>query len=172
MIATFWPSSRRLAISPPQESAASSGWGATKTWVMAGRVYQAAPPRRPALAREALRPDERDEHARAVVRLEPLVAMPPHQEQVLAVTVADRDDEPPAVRRELLAERRGDRRRGGGHDDSVPRRSRRVADAAIPDADLDRAPQPEPRQPLAGERRELRLSLDRQDPRPQQREDR
>ena len=36
MIVTFCPSSRRLAISPPHESATSSGWGATKTWVMAG----------------------------------------------------------------------------------------------------------------------------------------
>src|SRR3954452_15486365 len=40
-IVTVWPSSRRLAIRPPQESATSSGWGATKTCVMAGRVYRA-----------------------------------------------------------------------------------------------------------------------------------
>ncbi len=43
MIVTFWPSSRRLAMSPPHERATSSGCGATKTWVMAGRVYRAPP---------------------------------------------------------------------------------------------------------------------------------
>ena len=41
-IVTVWPSSRRLAMRPPHESATSSGCGATKTWVMAGRVYRAA----------------------------------------------------------------------------------------------------------------------------------
>src|SRR6478735_2609586 len=41
-IVTVWPSSRRLAMRPPQERATSSGCGATKTWVMAGRVYRAA----------------------------------------------------------------------------------------------------------------------------------
>ena len=41
-IVTFWPSSRRLAMRPPHESATSSGCGATKTWVMAGRVYRAS----------------------------------------------------------------------------------------------------------------------------------
>ncbi len=35
MMVTFWPSSRRLAMRPPQESAASSGWGEMKTWVIA-----------------------------------------------------------------------------------------------------------------------------------------
>ena len=34
MIVTAWPSSRRLATRPPQESAMSSGWAPTKTWVM------------------------------------------------------------------------------------------------------------------------------------------
>ena len=34
-MATFCPSSRRLAMRPPQESAASSGWGEMKTWVIA-----------------------------------------------------------------------------------------------------------------------------------------
>ena len=43
-IVTVWPSSRRLAMRPPHESATSSGCGATKTWVMAGRVYRAARP--------------------------------------------------------------------------------------------------------------------------------
>src|SRR5690349_3315951 len=41
MIVTFWPSSRRLAIMPPHESATSSGCGAMKTWVTAPRVYRA-----------------------------------------------------------------------------------------------------------------------------------
>src|SRR6188474_1319562 len=80
-IVTFWPSSRRLAMSPPQESAASSGCGATNTWVMAGRVYQAAPCRR--LAREPLRADQGHEHARSVVPLGPLVAVPRDEQQVL-----------------------------------------------------------------------------------------
>src|SRR5512147_531128 len=43
MIVTFWPSSRRLAISPPQESATSSGCGATKTWVMGAEYTQPTP---------------------------------------------------------------------------------------------------------------------------------
>src|SRR6058998_1766520 len=38
MIVTFWPSSRRLAISPPQDSATSSGCGATNTWATAARI--------------------------------------------------------------------------------------------------------------------------------------
>jgi hypothetical protein len=48
MIATFCPSSRRPAIRPPQERATSSGCGATKMWVMAGRVYRAGPAARAA----------------------------------------------------------------------------------------------------------------------------
>ena len=50
-IVTVWPSSRRLAMSPPHESATSSGWGATKTWVMAGRVYR-DPATRPARSQD------------------------------------------------------------------------------------------------------------------------
>ena len=77
MIVTFWPSSRRLAIRPPHESATSSGCGATKTWVMAGRVYRAATGRAVTLAgpghRAAARADERDEHAGAVGHVGPLV---------------------------------------------------------------------------------------------------
>src|SRR5665811_2250563 len=48
MIVTLCPSSRRLAMRPPQESATSSGWGATKTWVMAGEYTD-----RPAATAEA-----------------------------------------------------------------------------------------------------------------------
>src|SRR5262245_51516495 len=104
MIATFCPSSRRLAISPPQESAASSGCGATKTWVMAGRVYQAARrPRATRSARKSLCADQRHEHARPVVPLDPVVAAARHEQQVLPPPVADRDDQPTAVGRELLA---------------------------------------------------------------------
>ena len=57
---------------PPQERATSSGCGATKTWVMAGRVYRAATGRpslqavgQPVAAAGA---DERHEHAGAVGR--------------------------------------------------------------------------------------------------------
>src|SRR3990172_1128968 len=35
MMVTFWPSSRRLAMRPPHESAASSGCGEVKTWAIA-----------------------------------------------------------------------------------------------------------------------------------------
>src|SRR6476620_1522049 len=73
-IVTVWPSSRRLAMSPPHESATSSGCGATKTWVMAGRVYRAAPAGRGSSAFETFRTDERDEDAVAVGLLEPVVA--------------------------------------------------------------------------------------------------
>src|ERR1041384_5109070 len=38
MIVTFWPSSRKLAISPPQESATSSGCGDTNTWATPARI--------------------------------------------------------------------------------------------------------------------------------------
>src|SRR4051812_9598048 len=71
-IVTFWPSSRSPAISPPQESATSSGCGATKTWVMAGRVYRRPLPA--TLRLEPLLADQRHEHHRAVIGLGPRVA--------------------------------------------------------------------------------------------------
>ena len=75
MIVTFWPSSRRLAISPPQERATSSGWGATNTWVMAGRVYRANPGA--STVTEASRPRRRAARTRPApsFRLDPLVAV-------------------------------------------------------------------------------------------------
>ena len=112
-IVTFCPSSRRLAIRPPQERATSSGWGATKTWVMAGRVYRAHSPARrseervEALVGEAARPDERHEDAGAVGRLDPVVPMPDREGQDLPVAWPDRDDEAPAVGRAGRAARPG-----------------------------------------------------------------
>src|SRR6476646_10298793 len=97
MIATFWPSSRRLAISPPQESATSSGCGATNTWVMARRVYRRPPVESVRCARPAGCADERDEHARPVRAFEPLVAVPLHDDQALLAGATDRDDQPAAV---------------------------------------------------------------------------
>src|SRR6476661_6665764 len=75
MIVTFWPSSRRLAMSPPHESATSSGCGATKTWVMAGRVYRAPPGLRG--SGQALRP----RWGRAPVGDEPVHACVPALER-------------------------------------------------------------------------------------------
>ena len=122
MIVTFWPSSRRLAIRPPHERATSSGWGATKTWVMAGRVYRPGPRLAavPRSAAEALGTDERHEDAGPFRSLDPLVAVPRHHGEDLAIARPDRDHEPSAVG-ELVAERVRDRWRGGGHDDPVPR---------------------------------------------------
>ena len=37
MMVTDWPSSRRPAMRPPHDKAASSGWGEMKTWVICGR---------------------------------------------------------------------------------------------------------------------------------------
>ena len=72
-------------MSPPHESATSSGCGATKTWVMAGRVYRAAPAGRRSSAREAFGADERDEDAVAVGLLEPVVAVAGDDRQELPI---------------------------------------------------------------------------------------
>src|SRR5262245_25178783 len=123
---------------PPQERATSSGCGATKTWVMAGRVYRAVPAARAPRAsrREAARADERHEDARPVRRLVPVIPAPRDEGQDLEVARPDRDDEATAVR-QLVAQRRRDAWRGGGHDDPVPRRTAGVAETAVQGADLD-----------------------------------
>src|SRR3954468_1639519 len=48
-IVTFWPSSRSPAIRPPQDSATSSGWGATNTWVMRAEYTEQRSSKRPAM---------------------------------------------------------------------------------------------------------------------------
>src|SRR5688572_22845214 len=113
MIVTFWPSSRRLAMRPPHERATSSGRGATKTCVMAGRVYPAAPS-----VREPPRPDERHEDTGAVARLDPFVAVAERPGQHLPIAGTHRDHQSAAVAK-LLPELVGDRRRRGRHDDPV-----------------------------------------------------
>src|SRR5437773_3786492 len=190
MIVTFWPSSRRLAISPPQESATSSGCGATKTWAMAGRVYRRSVGQRPgapALVAEGRSPqssrrsgvvvetlaaDQRDEHARAVRPLDPLVALPDHDEQVLAIPGADRDDHPTAVRVELLPQRSWDPGGRGGDDDPRPRRALEQALASIPGPKLDAIGQAELLEPRARLGDEVRLAFDRRHPPPELCEDR
>ena len=120
---------------------------------MAGRVYRAAPVPPPAsLAREALRRrraartrtarrSSRATRRRAAARR----AGPGGR------AVADRDDEPPAVRRAARGATSGIDGRGGGRRGSRPTaRPSGVADAAVADADLDRAAEPEPREPLPG----------------------
>ena len=88
MIDTAWPSSRRLAISPPQERATSSGCGAMKTWVIAaedsiGRPSASLSDDRAGSALVAVLPDQWDEDA-GVERLSlRLVARPPHDRQHL-----------------------------------------------------------------------------------------
>ncbi len=158
---------------PPQDRATSSGCGATKTWVMAGRVYRAAR-RSLRAASRGTRPRRRAARTRTARRSDLAHSSPcrDDEQQLLPATVTDRDHEPAAVGRELLAERRRDRRRRGGDDDPVPRRARRVADAAVADPDVDRAAEPEPGEPLPGEHRQLRLALDRDDRRAEEREDR
>src|SRR6478736_4253874 len=90
-IATFCPSSRRLAMSPPHERATSSGWGAMKTWVMAAGVYGSGKRRSGLPARL---PDERDEHAGPIRPLSPLCPVTRHDEQLLLLPRTHRDDEP------------------------------------------------------------------------------
>src|SRR4029079_3746338 len=111
MIDTVWPSSRRLAIRPPHESATSSGWGATKTWVMAGRVYRAGWSRR-VTGREPAGPDERHEDAAAVGRLGPVVAVAVDEHEDLLVAWPDGDHEAAAGRPQLVAPLDRARRRG------------------------------------------------------------
>src|SRR5688572_22825811 len=93
----FWPSSRRLAISPPHERATSSGCGATKTWVMGGEYTGGSG----APARLA---EQRDEDAGAVRALDPLVAVPRDHEQLLGPSAADRDHQAAPVA-QLVPER-------------------------------------------------------------------
>src|ERR1700693_1410486 len=123
-------------MSPPHESATSSGCGATKTWVMAGRVYRAAPSGRPPSGLEAPGADQRHEDAIAIRALGPFIAMARHDGQQLAIPGPDRDDEPTALG-ELLTERLRHGGRCRGDDDPVPWRPGRVAQAAIGLADLN-----------------------------------
>ena len=104
MIVTFWPSSRRLAIRPPQERATSSGWGATKTWVMAGRVYRARPARsRHRSARPANPP----------APMSGTKTQAPCGVSVQSLPVADRRASAPAGRAARPGSRAGRRRRAG-----------------------------------------------------------
>src|SRR5436190_1446208 len=103
-IVTFCPSSRRLAISPPQESATSSGCGATKTCVMAPESSSRS-------RREAALADQRHERDGAVVAFDPVVAVARHDQEVLPVARPDRQHQSPARRIELLPQRIRDRRR-------------------------------------------------------------
>src|SRR6185436_20308629 len=138
MIVTFWPSSRRLAIMPPHESATSSGCGAMKTWVTAPRVYRAPFCRRRASRLEAARTDQRDEDAVAVRALEPVVAVALHDRQQLSLARPHGDHEPAALG-ELVAELVRDGRCRGGDDDAVPRCAGPVAKAPVGLPDLDRS---------------------------------
>src|SRR6478752_4502671 len=163
-IVTVWPSSRRLAIRPPHESATSSGCGATKTWVMAGRVYRGRPgvrdaggPRSPRVAAGA---DERDEDAGAIGHVGPLVPVPGHHGQHLALTRPDGDDEAGAVG-QLVAQGGRDDGRGRRDQDPVPRGAIGPAEAAVCGDDLDRVAVPESLQPRPGRRGEVRMALDR-----------
>src|SRR5688500_3968150 len=137
-------------MSPPQDRAASSGWGATKTWVMAGRVYRAGRSLRAGSIVPAGLADERHEDDGPVVALDPLVASAHDEDQLLVRPAADRDHEAAAVLIELAAKRLRDRGRGCGHDDPVPWRAGRVAEAAVTDPDRDRAAEVQARDTQAG----------------------
>src|SRR4051812_24543627 len=172
MIDTGWPSSRRLAMRPPHESATSSGWGATKTWVMAGRVYRARWSRRVTLG-EATGPDQRHEHARPVGRLRPIVPMPLDEHQDLLVTWADRDHETAAVGGELRLQLDRDGRRRRGDDDPVERRIRGRPETAVRAPDLDPVADAwEPVEPDARLGREVVVPLEGEHPSAHRREDR
>ena len=113
---------------------------------------------------EAARADERHEDAVAVGSFEPLVAVPRDDREHLAIARPDRDDEAAAIG-ELVAQRLRDGRRRRGDDDPVPRRAGRIAQAAVGHADLDRAGEVRAPglEPLARERDQRRLPLDRGD---------
>src|SRR5512140_878147 len=142
MIETLWPSSRRLAISPPHDSATSSAWGAMKTWVIGsedrtsgvGRGGAAA--RYGASGRPAALADERHEHDRSVGPLPPFRrGLAFDDDQLLDVARPDRDDEASA-HCELLPQRVRDGGGRGGHDDPVPRRAVGIAGARVTRDDL------------------------------------
>src|ERR671927_236703 len=96
---------------PPQERATSSGCGATKTWVMAGRVYRALPARdsEPAAPGGPASDDEG---------------------QRLVVARTDGDDEPTSLG-ELVAQLVRDRWRRSRHDDPVPWRAVAITQTAV-----------------------------------------
>ena len=164
MTVTFWPSSRRLAIRPPHESATSSGCGATKTWVMAGRVYRGRPGGRdaggPGHRRVAAGADERDEHAGAIGHVGPLVPVAGHHGQHLAVARPDRDDQAGAVG-QLVAQGGRDDRRRRCDQDPVPRRAIGPAEAAVGRARPRSRRRTRGGQPRPGRRGEVRVALDR-----------
>src|SRR5262245_24427641 len=118
MIVTAWPSSRSDAISPPQDSAASSGCGAMKTSVIAaedsigrpGSGRHQGPRRSPWIAVSA---DQRDEDARVEGALLGGVPDAPDDRQDLALARPDRDHEARAFL-ELLHEGIRDGRRCRG----------------------------------------------------------
>ena len=134
-MATDWPSSRRLVIRPPHDSAASSGWGATKTCVTRARIASARRDRPTRSTGVTLASHERDEYTGLTRRRLDPSRTTPHYGEALAGASADRHDQSRAVR-QLLDERRGDGRCGGGHDDAGIRSTGCVAEAAIPRQDL------------------------------------
>src|SRR5664279_559276 len=159
MIVTFCPSSRRLAISPPQERATSSGWGATKTWVMAGE-YTDRPGPDPDL-RPAACAAERHEDAGAVAGGDQLRAAPLHENQLLLPPTAHRDHQPSTVG-ELLDQRVRHGGRPRGHDDPGPWRVGRRTKAAVADPDLDASPEGQRLDALVRRIGKLRQPLDAQ----------
>ncbi len=182
-IVTFWPSSRRLAISPPQESATSSGWGATKTWVMARRVYRRRLPRStcrlaggPAQARGRGRATRVRRVARPVSGTRPPRAAGRRRRPRGSWSAAGRRHAPRAAAPAPAAARPGSR--AGRRPPSWPIRASGTRGAAAatrirgqgrlpgtpalpsPTADLHRVAVPERRQAGACARREVRDPLD------------
>ena len=161
-IVTFWPSSRRLAMSPPHESATSSGWGAMKTWVMAGE-YSRAPsglggdpgaaiagacPRRasaacqppsPTRGTNTHGPSERSVHS---LPCRSTTSSSCSRRDPTGIT--SRRSSPSCSRRAI-----GDLRGGGRDDDPVPRRAAGPPQAPVARADLHAVPVSEGRQALA-----------------------
>ena len=147
-------------MSPPHESATSSGWGAMKTWVMAAGVYGADgdPPRlsavparpRPMSGTNTQGPSDHSRHS---------VAVALHDEQLLLAARAHRDDQPPPVA-ELLAERVRDRRARPPRRGSRPTAPRPGPQRAVAGADLDAVRRSPARRGVAGRGREAGLALD------------
>src|SRR5450759_3909409 len=157
MIVTFCPSSRRLAMSPPQESATSSGWGATKTWVMAGEYTDhPGPDLRPTACAA-----KGHEDARAVAGGGQRRAAPLHEDQLLLSPTAHGNHQPPTVG-ELLDQRVRHVGRRRGHDDPRPWRVGRPAQASVADPDLDASPEGQRLDTRASRIGKLRQPLDAQ----------
>src|SRR5689334_15455426 len=115
---------------PPHDSAMSSGWGDTKTWVIGGRGYQRS------RVSEAMLANERHEHCRLEGFARESFIGWTHQGDHLVAARADRDRQP-AVRQQLFHQGDWNLRRCRSHDYGGEGCLVWRPGAAITDDDLD-----------------------------------